>query len=431
MNKLKLRSNALLAIFLCCVVAVSEVVAIAEMPAEQKANKSQNKVLSRFVIADFERIDPPDLTWLGSQPAGYVDVAVFPKTDSGSNVFSIGVGQGRKGGNALIVESTNESMGLPGFWIYKGKSNGDGRLSRIRDSEGYFLPRDMRANRLSFWVKFESGFRVDNGALQPPLYPNHVNSVVGTYQFDPTKIDGVHDVIESDNWHFYHHIFIRHDKSNGDWINIVVNQMPQHQRNVSESPVDNPTALVGNYWELLTRFYFDNNPYYGDPEIPYPVKMLVDDIELQYVDNGGMSLDFLETLPGEVFEITVDETKELTAVLRNSENRTVCGYLLSHGPFSPSIFDAEGILLKTPYTVCLNAGEESRYKISVDIIYNASWSVGRNVGVSFIEESWVNMKAEESNTSYSTPYLEKRWRPETGSHDAVVVGDFIHVKAKQ
>lgn len=215
--------------------------------------------------------------WLGRQPKGIDAVIVQPKGDSGKDDLSIAKGEGRHGNDCLLVQSTSDVQGLPGFWIAKYVSTGRSTMN-LNGERGYLLPRGVRANRFSFWMKFDKGFRVQSSARAS------TNFVVGTYHYDPAKI-GSGPVVESNNWHFYHQLLVRHDHADGDWINVVVNDLPQHQRGVSKGfPPANPTQQAGDYWEIATRIYIDCHPYMSSPEIRYPVRMLVDDISFEYVE---------------------------------------------------------------------------------------------------------------------------------------------------
>ena len=230
----------------------------------------------------------PDKAWLGKQNA--IGNYVVPKGDSGVDQFSVARGEGHNGGDCLLVTSSSKEAGLPGFWVLRGAGNGRGRVANLTTNEGYLATGP--ANRLSFWLRFDDGFRAKSSA-SPKL---NTNLHVGTYHFDPRL--PARDRKESNNWHFYHQLVLRHDKARDGWIHVVLNALPQHQRSLNGyQPMPNPTQEAGNYWELLTRFYIDPHPYMSDPEIAYPVRMWVDDIEL----------------------ITVDEPKTVSVAFRDRE----------------------------------------------------------------------------------------------------------------
>lgn len=215
----------------------------------------------------------PDKAWLGKQKT--IHNYVEPRNDSGIDQFAIGRGEGRTGGDCLVVTSPANEAGLPGLWIVRGRGNGRGSVANVKTNEGYMATGP--ANRLSFWLRFDDGFRAKSSAATKLTNNLHV----GTYHFDPT-LRG--DRKESNNWHFYHMLVLRHDKARDGWIHVVLNSVPQHQRSRNGyQPPLNPTQEAGSYWELLTRFYIDPTPYFADAEIDYPVRMWIDDIQLMHV----------------------------------------------------------------------------------------------------------------------------------------------------
>lgn len=216
-------------------------------------------------------------SWLAKQPKGVDAVIVQPKGDSGKDDLLLAKGEGRNGGDCLLVQSSNDVQGLPGFWIAKYVSTGRSTMN-LNDERGFLLPRGVRANRFSFWMRFDKGFRVQSSARATS------NFIVGTYHYDPAKL-GTGPVVESSNWHFYHQLLVRHNQADGEWVQVVVNELPQHQRSISKGfPPVNPTQPAGDYWELATRIYLDCHPYMSAAEIRYPVRMFVDDIAFDYVE---------------------------------------------------------------------------------------------------------------------------------------------------
>lgn len=255
----------------------------------------------------------PDKRWLGAQKK--IANAVSAKGDSGNDVLSLDRGAGRRGNDCLLITSLDEKAGLPGFWVTRGQGNGRGLVSNIANADGY-LAAGARANRLSFWLRFDDGFRAKASATAQR------NLVVGTYHFDPAK-KGIKK--ESNNWHFYHQLVIRHDKARDSWINVVVNELPHHQRALSQGfPVYNPTQPVGNYWELATRFYVDCTPYFTPAEVPWPVHMWVDDIEL--LDAPALH-DVSVELKAKSLDVPRSVTTTIQCELTNHTNAPVTGFV--------------------------------------------------------------------------------------------------------
>jgi hypothetical protein len=290
-----------------------------------------------FVVMDFEDSTLHNAAWLDAQPGGTVATYVGTKSDSGTDLLLLAPGQGRNGGNALLVESPDAAAGLPGFWVLRNQASGTGGIANCYDERGYLLPRGARANRLDFWLRFEEGFR----ALSSSTVYQNIN--IGTYAYDPAKL-GLEKTVESDNWHFYHQLVIRHDQAGASWIHVVINEIPQHQRDRDQYRVpENPTSLAGNYWELLTRFYVDLHPYFGDPEIGYPARMWVDDIRLSYVpEPAAVDVDIEGWFDGQEVGVLQGATVELAVTITNPGTSAISGTVAhrSQYPYSPKLLDA-------------------------------------------------------------------------------------------
>jgi hypothetical protein len=265
-------------------------------------------------LISFSQLQTKD--WLGKQPKGTAECVVMPKGDSGADELSIARGQGRNGGDCLAVTSATSQQGLPGMWIAKYVSNGRGATMNASNDRGYLLPRGVKANRLSFWLRFPAGFREQSSAKAA------VNFIVGTYHYDPGRL-GNGPVVESNNWHFYHQLILRHDQAKGEWIHVVVNELPQHQRGVSKGfPVANPTQPAGNYWELATRIYFDCHPYMSEAEMEHPITMLVDDVAFEYVEPSHQ-VQIEMKLPMPV--IPRGKTTRIPVLVTNSSYKPITG----------------------------------------------------------------------------------------------------------
>lgn len=268
----------------------------------------------------------PNRAWLGKQKA--VGTYVAGKADSGADAITLARGEGRSGGDCLVVTSPDAKAGLPGFWVMRGRGNGRGAVANLKTNDGYLAA--SRANRLSFWLRFDAGFRAASSAK------SSCNFVVGTYQFDPA-LKG--DRKESNNWHFYHQLVLRHDRAQDGWIHVVLNDMPQHQRGRSKYFVPaNPTQPAGDYWNLLTRFYVDCHPYMSAAEIAHPIRMFVDDMRLTYVDPVTPATF---RVPQSQATIPRSQTTTFAVELRNRTAAPLTGRVghRSHYSWTPALID--------------------------------------------------------------------------------------------
>lgn len=287
----------------------------------------------------------PDKKWLGStkQVANYVAPT---SVDSGIDTLEIAPGAGRQGGDCLVVTSPDEKAGLPGFWVCRGRGNGRGQVANLASNDGYFA-FGQRVNRLSFWVRFDDGFRAKSA-----VYAKQ-NLHVGTYHYDPEK-KGVRK--ESNNWHFYHMLNLRHDLANGRWINVVLNEIPQHIRSFSQyHPAPNPTQPAGNYYELLTRFYVVCTPYFSPAEISHPVRMYVDDVLLDYAPEYR---DVSVQIKPPASPVVSGQTTTLRVEVTNNCQQQVTGQIghRSHYTWTPLLVDTRTGKSAHKATVTLESG---------------------------------------------------------------------------
>ena len=428
MNKIIFQS-ALSAILLFCafITGGSAIAATAMNPMMCSIHEPRTNISSRHIVMDFEDSVLHDREWLLAQPNDTIDVAVFPVGNLSTSNLGLAVGEGRNGGNAMLVEVTE---GLPRFWVYKARNDQGADAASINDAEGYMLPQGQQANRLSFWLKFENGYKATYGVGQNPEYPYHQNLHVGTYAFDPYKIGTTNEVVETDNWHFNHQLFLRHDKANGDWIHVVVNQMPQYQNNLPNSlPPNNPTALVGDYMELLTRIYVEDPGHLGssDPEIPYPVKMWVDDIELYYVEEvQDVLVSFQEKPASGMVDVVRDTNSSFPIMFSNTGESEVCGVITSTtlNELDPVITDMDSQPVSMN-NYCLPPGASETLALTIHPRTNAVLDE-YFVGASFTAHDEIFSDNESAAVSFSSPYVEQR-SSNAGPHDAQVSGDFIRV----
>ncbi|MEY4631321.1 MAG: hypothetical protein RIQ81_1441 [Pseudomonadota bacterium] len=387
-----------------------------------------------FTLLDFEDAELRDDGWLAKQPAGITQTVVSGKGDSGVDKLSLAPRQGRNGGTALAVEYTTkivktptgpktEGSGLPGFWVTRKRP---GLLAYGKD--GYLLPEGRRANQIEFWVKFPKGFRKANASAKPMYYPNHVNFIFGTYHFDPAMIGKGSPVKESDNWHFYHQIFLRHDKAEDDWIRVLLNDTPQHQRGHSNRvPAVNPTANAGNYFEIMTRFYIDCHRYFADPEIQAEqVKMLVDDIKFRYVppqQNVSIAFHEIENAALKTIKANVEHLIHFT--VRNHGDKVFSGRLgkSTMGSVGVRITNLDGQDVRD---IEIPAGSFATYimRVATKAVTNSM-----RAGVSLVSRDQFLSDADSNTRSLSSNFVEKRWNNESGPHDAEVKGIFLRLKS--
>lgn len=302
------------------------------------------------MLFDFSAATVPDRVWATTRPAGTVSTFVDGKADSGSDRFSIARGEGRSGGDCLLVESIDDRAGLPGFWAIRGKTNGK-IISTPRDREGYLTRNSERANRFAFDVRFDAGFRAKSSVTRTQ------NFQVGTYHYDPNKPG---EVKESNNWHFYHQIAIRHDLAGGDWIRVVLNDVPQHQRSLSQYQTPKNPTVIAPYWEIATRLYLDCHPYHSDPEISRPVRMFVDNMEFYYEEPRAFDV----RVPDSV-DVSTKRRVDIPVLITNNEPADVMGTVAHRSRYSwqPKLRDESGADIHGK-NVMIKAGETREFVLS-------------------------------------------------------------------
>ena len=392
--------------------------------------KTLPPIKEEFMIMDFEDGLVHDAGWLATQPEGaeYTVPILLPKNDSGRDTFSIARGQGVGGSNALLVTADSPEQGLLGFWIYP-QFNRNGNRINPRDEKGYLLPRGRKANFLEFDVRFKPGHRKVSAAAQPPAYPNTKNVEFGTYHFDPDLIDGKTWVAESNGWHFYYQIFLRHDAADGDWIHVVLNETPQHIRTFNGLLPVNPTQPKGNLWEIATQLYFDEMEYFADPQIPYPIQMWVDNIKLTYRPSDSPVVVNIQSYSiGQDITVVRGEERYLNVELRNNGSERQCGSVSWKigDNRTRRIFIAENGE-RFPEQLCL----EPFNSVSGKLVVRPSSSLDKGfktlVGVSFNPDNERISGADFANRSLSDPRVEQRRFPERGAMDGFPVGDHVRV----
>ncbi|MEY4630094.1 MAG: hypothetical protein RIQ81_214 [Pseudomonadota bacterium] len=378
--------------------------------------------LEEFTLLDFESSELQDGAWVKRQPRGTAHTFVGPKGDSGKDLLSLAPGEGRRGSTALLVESPDKAAGLPGFWVMRGLGAGYGNAT---DRRGYFLPEGKRANQVEFWVRFQRGFRAKASSSPTITYPNHLNFIFGTYHFDPRKIGGGTPVKESDNWHFYHQIFVRHDRADVDWIRVVLNEVPQHQRGISAVPAVNPTMPAGNYYEIMTRFYIDSHRYFADPEIEYPVKMWVDDIKFRYVPpQHKIAAAFDGYQNGASVNVSASGEKSFAFTLMNYGDSDVEVRVAPTmgAQVKNSIVDQSGAVMRN---VTIPAGGTVPGRMLLN--FEPGTSMQRSFGISAVPLEQILSDSTSNHRSLTDGNVEKRWNNGPGPNDAEAKGAFLRI----
>ena len=285
------------------------------------------------------------------------------------------------------------------FFIAPYKVNGSSFAEPGGDAR-YTLPRGMHANRLSLWMKWPDGYREANAALSTTAQTVQY----GTYAVDPNspKAD------ESNGWHYYHQLKVRHDVEgvNGEWVNLVINQMPHHLRGVnSGKPVDNEQSQWGQYMELMTRFYIDCVPYALDPEIAEPYDVLVDDITMYYEEEVKPVVIQIENFrAGQEVIIQEGVATDFAFTLTNTTGATVTGKLgkRAHGSSGVQLLDAGTLADVNLTTISLTADETKNYIMRVTPATSyAEGSIPR-IGILWVPESFVTV----NQASIADPNVE-------------------------
>jgi hypothetical protein len=377
---------------------------------------------------DFEDSVVHDGEWLKAQPKGTVGVMLQEKSGNGPDKWELAVGKGRNGGNAVRVFSPDATWREPDVFISKMQSTGSGGLVNLKDETGFLNTAGKRANRLSFWIKFENEDWIKQvAALQPARYPNHQNLHVGTYQFDRDLIGSGMPVKESDNWHFYHQIWIRPDKAGDNWINVVVNELPNHQRNVKGNPSLNPTAHSGPYWELLTRFYIE--PIFlrkGGDSVQYPYGFYLDDIELLQVEESkSVEISFMTGPKGTKLAAFRGSEQTQEFQVRNRSSSKICGGMRATGnpSLNPEILQIDKV--SKVGSLCLEPFANKQLHLRILAAETLKFGKVYDSGVIFIPDNLPGATDTAGSVSLSDPNVEQRWVPEVGGTDVPLYGSYL------
>lgn len=151
-------------------------------------------------------------------------------------------------GNSLRVYETQSGSYNAGWWVYY-----DGKPLSERNIT------NARTNRMSFYLRYDgvSGLPQDGG------YDDLGQSFhIGTYLCWHSDQSGQGCPYEGPgNSHYYHYLALEP----GAWVNVVLNQHPQHLR--GEGAVeDNPVSTSGsNYFEQMHQIYMETRYRSGEP----------------------------------------------------------------------------------------------------------------------------------------------------------------------
>lgn len=261
--------------------------------------------------------------------------------------WNIAPGRGRHGRDAISIICKNSGF-MPDFWIFayeRSNPTAGVSLGLCSMSSGFLAPRGKKVNRLHMWCKFQKGFQATSAAAtQTGLATS--NYQWGTYTHEPGSIpaDGSSGGLsETRNQHGYHLFCIRHDEIDGDWVHIVIHEIPNHQRQYSQAtPPKNWIAGYGGYWNSVPKMYFSPDPYgwdgpgtpfstypVGDSEIGAPFEMLLDSFYFEYVEeNLPVEVKINGWNHGQQIEIDPLTSHTYTVTLRNTSESSVTGRLL-------------------------------------------------------------------------------------------------------
>jgi hypothetical protein len=366
--------------------------------------------MSEYVIMDFNSNDLPDAAWAATQPVGSRLFIIEGKGDSGLDTYSIAQGQGRNGTNALritcnqITYNGQLANNLPGFFLKVGNVQRGGVFANYKNDQGYLIPRGTKANRLHIWMKFPPGFRANNIA-QIQSGSTYDNLQIGTYHVDPGKITGSSDVKETDNFHMYYQVVIRHDLADNEWVHVVVGDRPSHQRGNSGADIPvNMTQSCGDFIHLFTRLYFDCTPYRANPEIAYPYDILVDSIYTTYEEPPhDIDVYFPSLGNGQDFYCRPLETYNFPFCVTNNGASAVTGKLSLRSRYglNPKILDPVTSASVDGATITVQPGETKTYTYQI----NPRGNTTLRSGVSFFPNDMIPAANGRLVANFTDPNL--------------------------
>ncbi len=392
--------------------------------ASQILEKVETDTLEREgYVFDFSDGIIHDYEWLRAQPAG-TSAPVF-STITNPNVpatMSMGIGEGRNGSNALIYTFAEGSEYLR-TWLYPFKHFGKGYLVRITDPQyATVLPPGKRANRLEVYYRIEKGYASAAAAVQPPRYPNHKNMDVGTNHVNFNNPRS--DFVEDNNMKFYFNLWARYDKTEGDWVRLVLNEQASFQRNMTNFPNNNPTMAISglNFWESFTRIYFDWELYpIRDAGIPGPVRVWIDSIRLFY-QPPTLPVDILIGDGQPEIKLPFGGVTSIPIQLINHSSDRILGYLNSpEWKFTYTSTDGK----RLPQPISLAPGT-TEIVGTVKSLKAMLWSSG----VTFVPVNQIITPPGCGAISLSCPYIEKRYMIETGPFDGDVASSWVRLDSR-
>lgn len=332
--------------------------------------------MARYDLIDWQDGVLRNNAWLLQQPAmsrgtNVVDTRLYP--DPSTIQMDIAKGKGRFGRNALRI--TNKSVGsLPDFLIIARDKNhprpGYG-VARPGYSDGYLCPANFNAKKLHVIAKFPAGFRAAQAAATQTT--SDENYHVGTFHFDPGQVPATglsSGLKETNNWHHYHQLSVRHDLAKDGWIHMVCSPTPTHQRGgTGTTPAPEVTGAYGRYWDTAVSLYFAPVPYgrdnVEDPstlvvDIPAPYETLIDSI--YFTDDAEyqpVKIEFVGYRDGQEVEALANvPTKWYSVRLINNTDSIVSGRVVAHGAFiATNLRDANTQVNVQGATISLVPGE--------------------------------------------------------------------------
>jgi hypothetical protein len=254
-------------------------------------------VVRKAVSAEEERFVFMDWTTSGKgiESNGVAAYVIVLKPDVNPNSqWSLAVGAGRDGSNALLVEdpNTDGTEEFPEFWIIRLISNGLGGDTLPSDGSHYTLAEadpgwtantspNTGYNRIGIWMKFQSGLY--NSVASDPN--KKATFHLGTYHLDSAVLPTT--AFEGDtlfDQHGYYDTMIRHDLIDDGWVQVILNPGLTHQRSHTDlNPWEWNRHYTGTgghgHFDTLTRFYFAAKNQNSEPEIAGPIQYWVDSIE--------------------------------------------------------------------------------------------------------------------------------------------------------
>lgn len=347
------------------------------------------------------------------------NILVETKNDSGPDTLGVAVGQGYAGGDCISVTCEDASDGLPGFWVRRVNITSSTGNAKLSGTDKFILPYGQHANRLSYRVKFPTGYRAAYAAGATGNWMTHV----GTYNALPSSSNSD----ENNNWHFYHHVWVRTDLLAGGWAYVELNMAPHHQR--AHNAFHAPNAAVGetgmSYWEALTKMYIDDAPYFDPPEISYPFTTLYDDFKLSYVTPSHNVTIACVTVPDySTNDCPYSNVSDFTFRLTNPDPvphdmrlRECCAW-----PWNPDLVDGATVADTLVVTVPAGGTKDVVLRVNPNSGYNPSASA-KQLGIAAALTSEVDMAGTSANASDSN--IQKRYQKELGRMDGDPIGTYI------